>query len=740
MDDAVRLGVLTSGGDAQGMNAAVRAVVRAGINRGVEVYAIAEGYKGMLEGGGSIHPMAWNSVAGILQLGGTVIGTARCEEFRQRDGRRRAVHNLLVNGIDRLVVIGGDGSLTGASVLYEEWTELVAELVADGAIDEATAARHPRLHVVGLVGSIDNDMVGTDMTIGADTALHRITAALDAISSTAASHQRTFVVEVMGRKCGYLALRGAIAGGADWLFIPEDPPEAGWEDQMCAALRDGRVHGRRDSIVLVAEGAADRDGNRITSDYIRRVLEERLGEDTRVTVLGHVQRGGSPSAFDRYMGTVLGYAAVEELVEAAADREPQLIGLRNNRITRTPLTQSVDDTRNANEALRAGEYERVCGMRSGSFLESLNTLHTLIKIPVSEPALDVNGKRLAILHGGGLAPGMNTAARVAVRLALEYGHRSLGVRNGFQGLVEGQVEELDWMSVSGWAIRGGAELGVTRRELNGKDLYAIAKTIEAHDIDGILMIGGWSGYRSMHRIFSERANFPAFNIPLVCLPVTINNNLPGSEVSIGADTALNSIVGAVDKIKQSAVAAGRCFVVEVMGRYCGYLALMSGLATGAERVFLHEEGVTLKSLEEELANMIAGFKKGKRLSLIVRNEHANPVYTTGFMSALFAEEGRDLYSVRQAILGHLQQGGDPSPYDRILATRLAARCLDYMSEETGKAQPGAAFIGVRNGRVQFTDFENFHGLVDETHERPRDQWWMELRDVARALGRAEDLT
>jgi 6-phosphofructokinase 1 len=359
---------------------------------------------------------------------------------------------------------------------------------------------------------------------------------------------------------------------------------------------------------------------------------------------------------------------------------------------------------------------------------------------VIEGHRDPTGKRLAIIHAGGLAPGMNTAARVAVRLALDHGHGSLGVRNGFQGLVEGQVEELDWMSVSGWAIRGGAELGVTRRELNGKDLYAIAKTIEAHDIDGILMIGGWSGYKSMYRLFSERANFQAFNIPLVCLPVTINNNLPGSEVSIGADTALNSIVGAVDKIKQSAVAAGRCFVVEVMGRYCGYLALMGGLATGAERVFLHEEGITLKSLEEELGNMIAGFKKGKRLSLIVRNENANPVYTTGFMSALFAEEGRDLFSVRQTILGHLQQGGDPSPYDRILATRLTARCLDYLSEEAVKPQPGAAFIGVRNGRVQFTDFEDLPRLMDETHERPREQWWMELREVARALGRAEDLT
>ena len=215
----------------------------------------------MVEGGDRIQPASWDSVGGILHQGGTAFGTARSERFRTREGRLQAAANLIAAGIDSLVVIGGDGSLTGADMLRQEWPSLVEELAASGRIDEGTAERHPALTIVGLVGSIDNDMAGTDMTIGADTALHRITEAVDAIASTAASHQRTFVVEVMGRHCGYLALMGAIATGASWVLIPESPPDVDdWEATMCARLKAGREAGRRDSIVIVAEGARDRHG------------------------------------------------------------------------------------------------------------------------------------------------------------------------------------------------------------------------------------------------------------------------------------------------------------------------------------------------------------------------------------------------------------------------------------------------------------------------------------------------
>jgi 6-phosphofructokinase 1 len=730
-----RLGVLTSGGDAQGMNAAVRAVVRTGLDKGIEVYAITEGYQGMVAGGDFFKKLTWESVGGILHQGGTIIGTARSDEFLERSGRLKAAHNLLNHDIDSLVIIGGDGSLRGANIFRQEWPGLIQELVDQSKVDPQTAERHPRLAIAGLVGSIDNDMMGTDMTIGADSALHRITEAIDAITSTAASHQRAFVVEVMGRNSGYLALMGALATGADWVLIPENPPDVDdWEKTMCRILKAGRMAGRRDTIVVVAEGAHDRHGKPISSEYVKTVLQECLEEETRLTILGHVQRGGTPSAFDRNLGTLLGHAAVEELTNPANfDDEPQLIGLQGNRITTAPLVDCVEATEQITTAIANQEFERAMDIRGGSFREAFRTLRTMIRSLPHVPEPGQPRFRIALLHGGSPAPGMNTAVRAAVRIGLDLGHILLGVHNSFTGLAAGEVSEMSWMSVNGWAPRGGAELGTNRRIPSGRELYGIARNIEDHQIQGILMIGGWSGYASAYKMLVERKNYPAFNIPIVCLPATINNNLPGSELSVGADTALNSILDAVDKIKQSAVAQRRSFVVEVMGRDCGYLALMSGLATGAERVYMHEEGITLNDLLHDLNQLVAGFKSGKRLGLLIRSENANPVYTTDFMCSLFEEEGGDLFDVRQAILGHQQQGGNPSPFDRIQATRLATRSIDYLINQIAAGKNESAFIGLQGREILFHSLEGFPRMADEEHERPKIQWWMGLRDIANVL-------
>jgi 6-phosphofructokinase 1 len=716
------------------MNAAVRAVVRTALHRGVDVYAIYEGYQGLVDGGENIRKMTWDSVGGILHQSGTVIGTARCADFRTRAGRRKAAKNLLERGIDGLVVIGGDGSLTGADIFREEWPGLLAELVEQGEISQETANDHPHLSMVGMVGSIDNDMFGTDMTIGADTALHRITEAIDAIASTAASHQRAFVIEPMGRHCGYLALMSAVATGANWVFIPESPPDVDdWEEEMCQALDAGRAIGRRHSAVVVAEGARDRHGEPITSEYVKKVLEERLAEDTRVTVLGHVQRGGSPSAFDRYLSTMLGYAAVEAILSATPDDEPQLIGIRQHQVIRSPLMECVAKTQEVAEVISNHDYERALEMRGGSFSELFHTFRTLVRAAPHPPAPGQIQLRLAVLNCSGPAPGMNTAVRAAVRLGIDQGHTMLAVRNGFQGLIDGDVEEMDWMSVSGWVSKGGAELGTSRKIPEGRDFYDAACHLEAHRIDGLLVIGGWAGYRAAYALHSRRKDYPAFNIPMVCLPASINNNLPGSELSIGADTALNTIMANVDKIKQSAVAARRCFVVEVMGRNCGYLALTSGLATGAERVYLPEEGVSLRDLQADVDHLVEGFEHGKRLGLMIRNENTDPLYTTDFMRSVFEKEGGDLFDVRQAILGHVQQGGDPSPFDRIQATRLAARCVEFLIEEANKDVPSGACIGLQAGRVAFTSLEDLPRLMDEDLQRPKTQWWLELLPIARIM-------
>jgi len=729
-----RLGILTSGGDAQGMNAALRAVVRTALDHGLEVYAVYEGYQGLVNGESFIRPMNWDSVGGILQRGGTIIGTARCEAFRTPEGRLQAACNLLKKEIDRLVVIGGDGSLTGADIFRQEWPSILAKLVENGQISKEVADRHPFLFIVGLVGSIDNDMFGTDMTIGADTALHRITEAVDAITSTASSHQRTFVVKVMGRNCGYLALMGGLASGADWVLIPESPPDvANWEEVMCERIKAGRRAGRRDSIVILAEGARDRNGNIIGSTQVQQALEKTLGEEVRVTVLGHVQRGGSPSTFDRNLGTLMGYAAVQTILSASPDSEPQLIGMRGNRITTSPLMHCVNQTRAVADAIAAKDYEKAMSLRSPSFKEAFETFRTFSRALPRPPEPGQRRFRLAVLNAGAPSPGMNTATRAAVRLGLDKGHIMLGVQNGFHGFIDNEIHEMDWMSVNGWASMGGSELGTNRLVPKGKDLYAIARAIETHAIHGLLIIGGWAAYETAYKLLSERTNYPAFNLPIVCLPASINNSLPGSELSIGADTALNNITEAVDKIKQSAVATRRVFVVEVMGRYCGYLALMSGLATGAERVYTHEEGVTLRDLQNDVENLIKGFKEGKRLGLMIRNEFANQVYSTQFMCALFEEEGGELFDVRQAILGHLQQGGDPSPFDRIQATRLASRCIDFLIEQSCMGSYDVASVGLNAGKLELLNLEDFPRVIDEEHQRAKSQWWLNLQPIAKLL-------
>lgn len=285
------LAVMTSGGDSPGMNAAVRAVVRRAIDCGLNVIGVHGGYEGLVAGGKSLRALKWDDVGGILAKGGTFLGTARSDRFRTAEGRRIAVKNMLELGIQAVVVIGGDGSLMGAHVLSTEWSEHVRALMEDQP-DSAPGTVVPALQVVGLPGSIDNDLFGTDMSIGADTSLNHITRAIDDLTATAASHQRTFVVETMGRHCGYLALAAGLAGGVTWVLIPEQELELRWHQKMVSAIESARELGRPHQMVVVAEGARHPDGLHISSADIKKILSERLKIDVRVTVLGHVQRGG----------------------------------------------------------------------------------------------------------------------------------------------------------------------------------------------------------------------------------------------------------------------------------------------------------------------------------------------------------------------------------------------------------------------------------------------------------------
>lgn len=735
----VRIGVLTSGGDAQGMNAAVRAVVRTALRLGAQPYAVMEGWAGAVAGGEGIRPLNWDSVGSILHRGGTIIGTARSKEFRTREGMLSAAANLLEHGIDRLVVIGGDGSLTGTNEFRKAWPSLLAELIETGRITPEVAAAHAQLMIAGLVGSIDNDLVGTDMTIGADSALHRIMEAIDSLSSTAASHQRTFVIEVMGRHCGYLALMSAVAGGCDYVFVPELPPADGWEEDMCNKLQAGRAAGRRDSMVIVAEGAQDREGNQITAAHVCDVLEERLGEDARVTILGHVQRGGRPSAYDRWMSTLLGYAAAQEVLRATPESEPHIIGVRHNRIAHLPLMQSVENTRAVATYIKDGDYEAAVAARGSSFAQMLQIFENM-STPPSQSRHDdspVKDKRVAILHAGGLAPGMNTAARAAVRLGIDHGLTMLGIEGGFPGLLDGAVKELSWADVEGWVGEGGAALGTHRDYPTIEQLYSIGRSLESNHIDGLIVIGGFNAYLGAHTLIKERDRYPAFNIPIVCVPASIDNNLPGSELSIGTDTAVNSTVSTLDAIKLSASASKRCFVAEVMGRRCGYLTLMSGLATGAEKVYLPEHDATLDEIASATSDMVKSFRDGRRLYLVLRNEAACGLYSTKLLADVFAQESNGLYDVRESVIGHVQQGGNPTAFDRLMATRLVTNAMQVLVDELVAGTARGHYVGLVNGEFRDSPLAHMNDELDLVNRRPREQWWLRLEHVIPVVSQDE---
>ena len=297
---------MTSGGDAPGMNAAIRAVTRSGINSGLEVYGIRMGYQGMIDG--DIFPLNSESVSGIIQKGGTFLQTARCKEFRTPEGRALAYEQLKRFSIDAVVVIGGDGSFTGANVMSEEYD----------------------IPFVGIPGTIDNDLYGTDYTIGYDTCLNTVIDAVDKIRDTASSHNRIFFVEVMGREAGFVAINSGIASGAEVIMVPEEKNQLAKVRSFLAE----RARKNKSSIILVAEGVEEGSAMQI-ADLVRPEFPQF---DIRVSVLGHIQRGGSPSAQDRITASRMGAAAVEALLD---NQKAVMIGIQNNEIVQVPLNKSI---------------------------------------------------------------------------------------------------------------------------------------------------------------------------------------------------------------------------------------------------------------------------------------------------------------------------------------------------------------------------------------------------------------
>lgn len=309
-----RIGVMTSGGDCPGMNAAIRSVVRTCIASDIEVFGIKQGYRGLIEN--HFIKLESKDVSNLIQRGGTFLRSARSEEFRTEEGRALAVDNLKKNNIDGLIVIGGDGSLTGANILHK---------------------KHG-IKVIGVPGSIDNDIYGTEMAIGVDTALNTIINSIDMINDTASSHDRTFLIEVMGRNCGYLAIMAAIAGGAEAVLVPEVPYDI---ESIISKIRQRYEEGKTRSVIIVAEGVG-------SANDFGKVFGMIGGFDTRITVLGHVQRGGRPSVFDRTLATRMGTEAVDAMLKGDSG---VMVALQESKMKLIPLDDVLNNSKQPDERL-----------------------------------------------------------------------------------------------------------------------------------------------------------------------------------------------------------------------------------------------------------------------------------------------------------------------------------------------------------------------------------------------------
>lgn len=741
----LKVALLTSGGDSQGMNAALRSCSRMVLSLGGRVFSVLWGYQGLVDGGDNIKESFWPDFSKTIFLGGTVLGSARCADFMTFEGRKRACLNLILHGIDRLVVIGGDGSLTGASIFRTEWPDYIEQLLKEENIKKFQAEKCRHLTIVGLVGSIDNDFCGTDMTIGTDSALHRIIECVDSIITTAESHRRGFVVEIMGRHAGYLALSSGLSVGADFVFIPEFPPDVDWQDSLARTIEMFLKRGKKYAIVLVAEGAIDRSGTPISANEIKEVLCKRVGLDSRVTVLGHIQRGGHTSAYDRLLATRQGIEAAVNVLTATPSDPPYVICTKNIHIVRTPLSECIAMCNDVKACYKEHDIDRVVSLRGKSFIRSLErfkALQNLLPLSIEGP-LTMKFK-FAIVHIGAPSAGMDPCTRAFVIWCAANGHSVIGFRNGFEGVVQEDYIDLDWLTVHSWFKNAGSSLGASRFGVAGS-LETINGVFKKLGINGLAIIGGFDGVFYLREFHEARKRYPGFRIPIIMVPATISNNVACTSYSLGTDTTLNAIAQCCDALLLSARSSRkRIFAVETFGKQCGCLATMSAVVSAADYAYSLQNAPTIYDFLTDIENFKEKFKLGYADfgMLTVSNNFSNN-FTIDTLVQLLNEEGDPHFTARKAVIGYIQQGTTPSPFDRFLSakfgTKIAQQMISFLEGDPEFLRDPSTCCMIASTLEGYCFFD-FKHVIDQTDVKlrcPKESWWTPLRSVLKILSNSD---
>ncbi|KAH7585808.1 Phosphofructokinase [Nakaseomyces glabratus] len=745
------IAILTSGGDAPGMNSVIRAVVRTALFKGCRVYIVREGLEGLVKG--YIEEFFWEDVGGWNSQGGTNIGTAKSNAFLQRRGRLLAARNLIIHDIDSLIVCGGDGSLAAADIFKHEWHSLISELLSSHLIKIEQLHSHKHLTICGISASIDNDIPVTDASIGAYSALDRICKALDYIQVTAESTSRAYVVEIMGGNCGWLTLLAGIATAADYIFLPECPQQKeDWRTHLQRIVKRNRRNGRRNTLVLLCEGAVAADSTPITSRDVHQVLSEELDIDTRITVLGHVQRGGAPVAYDRILATLQGVEAVSVILESTPDTPSYLIAVKENKILRKDLQDAVRQTFKISTSLKDREFEKAFRAKEAEFIEhyhnflAINAADQDKKLVKSASLLNI-----AIINIGAPAGGMNSAVYAMASYCMWKGHRPIAIYNGWSGLARHEsIRSLKWSEIVGWQSRGGSEIGTNRETPNEADVGMIAYYFQKYKIDGLIIVGGFEGFESLRQLEKARELFPAFRIPMVLIPATLSNNVPGTEYSLGSDTALNSLTEFCDNIGiSSAATKDKAYVVEVQGGNSGYLATLTSIAIGACATYVPEEGISLVQLSEDIETISKSFdcvQTGDHAGkIILKSQNASKAMSAEKLANIITEEAAGKFEAKSVIPGHLQQGGTPSPIDRTRATKFAIRAVDFILEKskvlksqddviyehTKELTESAVVLGVKGSNILFTSVKQLYLFETNVRDRmPKVIHWDGIRTLS----------
>ena len=670
----MRVGILTSGGDAPGMNAAIRAVVRTAERLDWESFGIRDGFYGLVND--VPERLDWTSPVWTSREGGTFLRSGRCPEFGENpELRREAVRRLREDvGLEALIVIGGDGSMAGA-----------LEVSRLG------------LPTVAIPASIDNDIARTDMSIGVDTALNTIVNAVDQLRDTILSHSRVAVVEVMGRQTGYLATMTALACGADRVFVPEQMPGASkvTHEELGATLellarRYEPPYDRRGAILIVAEGASH------TSSYIEETFEQsdRYHREARKTILGHLQRGGAPTAFDRLLGFRYGVKAVEALAEGA-DR--QMVGLSGGTVQLSALEDVLQGCR---------EIRR--GIPSPNLQDSFELCRRLVEPPPS-PGVG----KVAILTSGLNVPGMNIAIRAVARELLQRRLVPLGVQGSFQGLASvDNLRELSWQDVVMERVlrSGGSLLGASEAE-NLPPVDKMAATLETVQARGLVVIGDAAGLKVAH----ELNNHMHGRLPLAVIPAAITGQVGSALLSVGFDTALNTLVEFVDHAVDYGTALGRPLLAQLVEPDCDLLAIACGLVGGAELVFTDRDYPDVAAAMERLQHAVASGIRSPYATIVVSKVRE------GDVEAIREASRTGLgFDVVMDSPGYMARGGRPSAFDRILAAKLGSEAARVIHDAVGRGQREMALVSLEGKRVLARDYSD--------PEAGEGQWGGRVRD------------